>query len=562
LCSECDKGRLDLLVGLYSDAGVGVDQQEKQRLHFEHQLWQLLPLVLLPCARALLSPSAQGPSLDGPAFQARQVIATSSDFLHMGLDLSRPLLAGDLGLPVGPKQGTWVQEMLGELLQLAGLIALLPPVLLEETAAATQGSIVSSSSSNSGTWTNKLQAQADMSAFVAGVLSAVVQASRGQDCARSRDGAGSPHGAAAAAAVAVPTVAERFVEVFTAVEAAQRVVLAAAQTGSGFVLHKTVLAAYREVRRHSLHGVFGDNGVWHMGRCGPVPHAQEQRQYYSALSTVLKLGCCAATAKSDSARQLAGCCCVIAGHAALLLLPTALLADQQPQTPAGAAAVMVANQLAAVDYLPSMVLFGRCCLLWAELLRLEGPQLLLLAAGQQQEGWDTVLHENSAALVCIPWPRQWIDGLPWDTLECLTGLLSKWVGGVESPLALDRLAAAGCAPRQLHQQLEALLSAQQGVQQGLLTEASLAALVRQLQVVGGLLTSIAVPHFCNNPACGNASGPTDVRLVSGRSCMCAGCLTARYCGRDCQRAAWKQHKPVCKALAAAAADVAAAAAGS
>jgi hypothetical protein len=152
----------------------------------------------------------------------------------------------------------------------------------------------------------------------------------------------------------------------------------------------------------------------------------------------------------------------------------------------------------------------------------------------------------------------------WDKLECLTALLSKWVGGVESHPALDRLAAAGCAPRQLQQQIEALLSAQQGVQQGLLTDASLAALVQQLQVVGGLLTGIALPHFCNNPACGNASGPTDVRLVSGRSCMCAGCLTARYCGRDCQRVALKQHKPVCKALAAAAAaaDVATVAAGS
>ena len=199
-----------------------------------------------------------------------------------------------------------------------------------------------------------------------------------------------------------------------------------------------------------------------------------------------------------------------------------------------------------------MVLFGRCCLLWAELLRLEGPQLLLLAAGQQQ-GQEALLYMDSAALVCIPWLRQRTDAGYGDKLELLIPLLSHWVGDLTSPPALDRLAAAGCPPEQLQQQLEVLSAAQEGVQQGLLTEASLAALIWQLQVVGGLLTSTAVPHFCNNPACGNVSGPTDVQLVSGRSCMCAGCLTARYCGRDCQRAAWKQHKPVCKALAAAAA---------
>jgi hypothetical protein len=319
-----------------------------------------------------------------------------------------------------------------------------------------------------------------------------------------------------------------------------RVITAAAQGGSGHVSKAIV----RHVRR-GLSGLFYYYGQWHMGRCGPAARAQEQRQYYSALSTVLKLGRCAAAAEPGFAQQLAASCCVFAGQAALCLLPTA---DQQSQP----LAASVTTQLAVVDYLPSLVLFGRCCLLWAELLRLEGPQLLLLAAGQQQ-GQEALLYVDSAALVCIPWLRQRTDAGYGDKLELLTPLLSHWVGDLNSPPALDRLAAAGCPPQQLQQQLEVLSAAQEGVQQGLLTEASLAALIRQLQVVGGLLTSIAVPHFCNNPACGHVSGPTDVQLVSGRSCMCAGCLTARYCGRDCQRAAWKQHKPVCKALAAAAA---------
>ena len=91
-------------------------------------------------------------------------------------------------------------------------------------------------------------------------------------------------------------------------------------------------------------------------------------------------------------------------------------------------------------------------------------------------------------------------------------------------------------------------------------QAVLTELQQHLQSLGGVLTSFAFPHACNNPACSNLSGPSEARLVGGRSCVCAGCLTARYCGRACQRANWRQHKPVCKGLAAAAAGVAPAAA--
>ena len=133
-------------------------------------------------------------------------------------------------------------------------------------------------------------------------------------------------------------------------------------------------------------------------------------------------------------------------------------------------------------------------------------------------------------------------------------IVASWMGGVTSPGVHAALAAAdGGDLQQFRQQLEALSAAQAAVRQEGFTEASLAALVQQLQATGLMLSSIAVPHFCNNPACVNISGPTEVQLVSGRSCICAGCRTARYCGRVCQRQAWQQHKSVCKALAAAAA---------
>jgi small-conductance mechanosensitive channel len=132
--------------------------------------------------------------------------------------------------------------------------------------------------------------------------------------------------------------------------------------------------------------------------------------------------------------------------------------------------------------------------------------------------------------------------------------VSSWLGSVTSHVVQDALAAAaGGDPQQFRQQLQALSTALAAVQQEGVTSAPLAALVQQLQATGVMLSSIAVPQFCNNPACVNISGPSEIQLVSGRSCICAGCLTARYCGRVCQQQAWRQHKPVCKALAAAAA---------
>jgi hypothetical protein len=80
----------------------------------------------------------------------------------------------------------------------------------------------------------------------------------------------------------------------------------------------------------------------------------------------------------------------------------------------------------------------------------------------------------------------------------------------------------------------------------------LQALQVQLSAFGGLLSALAHPYACNNPDCANLSGVSEVRLVTGHSTKCSGCKTARYCCKACQVQHWKQHKPVCKALAAAA----------
>jgi hypothetical protein len=158
--------------------------------------------------------------------------------------------------------------------------------------------------------------------------------------------------------------------------------------------------------------------------------------------------------------------------------------------------------------------------------------------------------------MCIP---GWFQGQAAATadpcqLEQMVPMVTPWLETITSSATLTALAAAARGDSQkFQQQLEALAAAQQAVRQEGVSEASLAALVQQLQATGVMLSSVAVPHFCNNPACVNISGLTELQQVSGRSCICAGCRTARYCGRDCQRQAWRQHKPVCKALAAAAA---------
>jgi hypothetical protein len=126
----------------------------------------------------------------------------------------------------------------------------------------------------------------------------------------------------------------------------------------------------------------------------------------------------------------------------------------------------------------------------------------------------------------------------------------------------QQLVAVGYAPQELPQQLQqavaALQAARSRTDDSQPDPSRFLEAAQQLQAAGNSLCSFAVSCLCNNPSCstGDLSGLTELGLVSGRSCICAGCRVARYCGRACQRAAWRQHKPVCSALAAAATNAA------
>jgi hypothetical protein len=252
------------------------------------------------------------------------------------------------------------------------------------------------------------------------------------------------------------------------------------------------------------------------------PGSQVQRQLYSLLATMVKL-----MRVSDFTARLYYC--GVAACAAAALLSGAAENQQQQQLAEAAAAEATCcssssgHAAAAVAMLPSVVILGRCCMQWAQ-------QLLTLSRQQQQNRG----------------PK----------LSLITGLASnlsvvqQWLGAGST---CEQLAAAGYDPPAVQQQLEQLLATLHALQENPPDTAALLATAEQFESVGLALCSFAVPCMCNNPGCTSLAGLSDLAAVSGRSCLCGGCRVARYCGRACQRAAWKRHKPVCGALSAAAA---------
>jgi hypothetical protein len=117
------------------------------------------------------------------------------------------------------------------------------------------------------------------------------------------------------------------------------------------------------------------------------------------------------------------------------------------------------------------------------------------------------------------------------------------------------LAAEGCDMEAVLQSFEAVAACYPGVLDtegpGDAAAGRVTGLIKALEAVGSACSVFAVPHCCNNPGCSNLAKAGEQSMVSGKGCKCSGCQVARYCGKDCQKAHWKQHKPVCKMLQAA-----------
>jgi hypothetical protein len=76
-------------------------------------------------------------------------------------------------------------------------------------------------------------------------------------------------------------------------------------------------------------------------------------------------------------------------------------------------------------------------------------------------------------------------------------------------------------------------------------------LSQQLSSFGtALCAAVPVRCCCNNPGCSELSEASELELVSGKSSRCSGCKLACYHNAECLKAHWKQHKLVCRAIAA------------
>jgi hypothetical protein len=113
----------------------------------------------------------------------------------------------------------------------------------------------------------------------------------------------------------------------------------------------------------------------------------------------------------------------------------------------------------------------------------------------------------------------------------------------------------------LHQQMDVALGAAAAGGPGSVPSLQLKgqllapALIQQAHAFAeSVCAALPLRHCCNNPGCLNLGGLSEAGLVAGAGSRCSCCRACYYCSRECQLAAWRLHKPVCKRLRAAACE--------
>lgn len=318
-------------------------------------------------------------------------------------------------------------------------------------------------------------------------------------------------------------------------------------------------------------------------------------------------------------RLVADACRIAVAVAAAAMVSTAM--------DTAAAAGAGAQGCCAVQLLPSLVLFGRCCLQWADELQVVVPAMvqvmnqMLTSRSSSSSAVSVSVSDHMFAVdsPIAPLPAELMSISAYGALQVcfipysfkdstccslasgaaaaeacglnLVDLLqhfSSWLLLVQGRQAAEeeakgggssgsgsrgsstsnsgktiaaQLALAGYDAENLLKLSRELLASLMQMRdppasQSLAAEQQLMrTATQQLQALGAACcNNLAVPCFCNNPRCTSiSSDTTELSMVSGRSCVCSGCRTSRYCcAKPCQTRHWKAHKPVCQALAAAA----------
>ena len=207
-----------------------------------------------------------------------------------------------------------------------------------------------------------------------------------------------------------------------------------------------------------------------------------------------------------------------------------IISDSRPSSTPSNNSDTVSN---AVLLLPWLVSLGRCYMGYARLLQ------------QFQDGADTVWGQVAAAAQTCP------DGMRNTArdLHEVAAVLPAWL---QSSSVSAQLATAGYSTQRVIELLQfGVQAGQDAAQAGPAAAAAVAVPPELLLQLGLALSNLPVGTACNNPHCSSLAGVSEQQLVVRRSCLCASCRVARYCCRACQVAAWKQHKPACKAVACA-----------
>jgi hypothetical protein len=311
-----------------SDLVGGVYENVQQRWQFEQQLWLLLLPALLPCANSILLPvTGTGRSRMHPC-EAQRCVGMLIEHSDAALSLHNKMqawLGGSLrSADLLPLHHAWMGEVLGELLQLADKLLLQQPQA-EPPANAATAAVAAAPSRQLPAGQQLSHNSAQLNSATDTVLHGVFKAGCTVQLLRllSRLVIQSPawfpsttahlpgelgrvtsnaavYTTEAPAAPAAPPVADRYVEVCTALEAAVRAVTTAVRHGvwqgsSGIdTVVRGLLVSLEDADPSAFPDRLEPALVLHLGLCGPEALLREQRQLYSLLSTVQKLSCCKA----------------------------------------------------------------------------------------------------------------------------------------------------------------------------------------------------------------------------------------------------------------------------